>query len=93
MQGYSRQGAVSFQALGSRLQKLPAKLLQVENLIYFNRVNVWLGFTDYATFVFSFLPHYALLVLHSVGVGSPIQITQFWWECLVMCEYCFSISL
>ena len=29
IQGLSRQGEVSFQALGSRLQKLPAQLLQV----------------------------------------------------------------
>ena len=30
-------------------------------------------FTDHAIYVFSFLPHYASLLLYSVGVGSPDQ--------------------
>ena len=31
-------------------------------------------FTDYANYVFSFLPHNALLLLYSVGAGSTDQI-------------------
>ena len=30
--------------------------------------------TDYANYVFRFLPHFALMLLYSVGVGSPDQI-------------------
>ena len=29
---------------------------------------------DYATYDFSFLPHYALLLLYSVDIGSPDKI-------------------
>lgn len=37
---------------------------------------------DYATYDFSFLPHYALLLLYSVGIGSPDQI------CSILVEVC-----
>ena len=39
-------------------------------------------FTDYDNYVLSFLPHFALLLLYSVGVGSPDRIF-YWWECVV----------
>jgi len=76
MQGQSRQGVVSFQALGCRLQKLPTQILQVKMLLVSTSILSMPGwdFIDYATFFFSFLPHYALLFLHIVGVGSPIHI-------------------
>jgi len=69
---------VSFQALGSRLQKLQAQILQVKIILLSTSILSMPGwdFIDYATFFFSFLPLYALFFLHIVGVGSPIQISS-----------------
>jgi hypothetical protein len=47
---------------------------------------------DYATYDFRFLPHYALLLFYSVGIGSPDQIFSILVGVCSVCPYVNIVS-
>ena len=79
---------VIFQALGSRLQKLPAQILQVKRLSTSILSMPGWDLTDYYIFSLDFYHTMLYCYLHSVGIGSPIQICSI---LVGVCSPCVNI--
>ena len=83
MKGWSRQGAVSFQALGSRLHKLPAQILPVKILVIRSCQSL-VGTLQIMLFMFLAFPH-TMLHCYCTALALAVQIkfALLWWECVV----------